>query len=464
MATASTATRSASSPIAAPSGAAADLPIPALIRRNTLLLAASQAIVGIGSQMIPTLAPVMIVRLSGSDALLGVAVAASGVSKFLAAYPVGQVTDRYGRKAGLLLGSALSMLGSLVLGTAVVWWSLPLLVAGLLVFGAGVAANQQLRLAAADMYPPSRRAEGLGYVLTGSLAGALLAPMLMSGAQSAAPGLGLDPAALAWLLVPLTLLPCMALLALVRPDPKEIATNLWRYYPGLAAPSVPALPVSSATDGAALAATTVVVANPLAARPAALPQPSLVVWLREYPKLVAFTCSGLAQGTMTLMMALTSVSLAHHGHEFSAISVSVAIHVVGMFGFSLPLGRLCDRAGRRPVLLAGLGVLAAGAILVPTTSDYWVATLGTFLVGLGWSAASVAASALIADTTVPEQRGRAIGLNDSFAAAGAIVFPLLGGPVAAAFGLVAVGLLTAAAIAPAMLLAARLPAHLTRSA
>src|SRR3712207_795508 len=116
------------------------------------------------------------------------------------------------------------------------------------------------------------------------------------------------------------------------------------------------------------------------------------------------------------MMALTSVSLAHHGHEFSAISVSVAIHVVGMFGLSLPLGRLCDRFGRRPVLVGGLAVLAAGAILVPSSSGYWLATFGTFLVGVGWSAAGVAASALLADTTEPALRGRVIGVNDSCAA------------------------------------------------
>ncbi len=443
---------------------AARVPIPALIRRNTLLLAASQAIVGIGSQMVPTLAPVMVIRLSGNDALLGVAVAASGVSKFLAAYPVGQITDRFGRKAGLLLGNALCLVGSLILGTAVLVSSLALLIAGLLVFGAGVAANQQLRLAAADMYPPSRRAEGLGYVLTGSLVGALLAPTLVTGAQLAAPRLGLDPAALAWLLVPFTLLPCMALLARVRPDPKEIAGNLGRYYPGYeaAAPVGPTVPVSVVAPVAPVAPVDAVVpAIPGAQDLPVAPQPTVTAWLREYPKVVAFTCSGLAQGTMTLMMALTSVSLSHHGHEFSAISVSVAIHVAGMFGFSLPLGRLCDRAGRRPVLLGGLAVLAAGAILVPSTADYWIATLGTFLVGVGWSGASVAASALIADSTQPAWRGRAIGLNDSFAAAGAIVFPLLGGPLAAAFGLTTLGLLTASLTLPAMLLASRLPRHVT---
>ena len=410
--------------------------VPAIVRRNTLLLASSQAIVGIGSQMIPTLAPIMIVRLSGTDALLGVAVASIGVSKLLAAYPVGQITDRYGRKAGLLLGSALCLLGALILGTAVLWWSLPQLIVGLLVFGAGVAASQQLRLAAADMYLPNRRAEGLGYVLTGSLTGALLAPLVMTGAQVAAPGLGIEAAALAWLLVPVTLVPVMALVAQVRPDPKEIASNLSRYYPGYVAPPRP--------------------------YSAAMPDTSVLAWLREYPKRVAFVSSAVAQGTMTLMMALTSLSLSHHGHEFSAISISVAIHVVGMFGLSVPLGRICDRAGRRPVLLGGLAVLAAGAILVPSTSDYWLATLGTFLVGVGWSGASVAASALIADTTEPSLRGRAIGVNDTCAAAGAIVFPLVGGPLAAAFGLVTLGFITAAVTIPAMILAAGLHQDPTR--
>jgi MFS family permease len=320
----------------------------------------------------------------------------------------------------------------------VLWWSLPQFIVGLLVFGVGVAANQQLRLAAADMYPPSRRAEGLGYVLTGSFVGALLAPAVVTAAQTGAPAIGIDPAALMWLLVPLTLLPCMALVALVRPDPKEIASNLSHYYPGYVAPAVRSV---AASLGGQVAS------------------PSLSTWLREYPKVVAFSASAVAQGTMTLMMALTSVSLSHHGHEFSAISFSVAIHVMGMFGLSLPLGRLCDRAGRKPVLLGGMVVLAAGAILVPSTSDYWIATLGTFLVGVGWSGSSVAASALIADTTGPAHRGRAIGVNDSCAAAASIAFSLLGGPLAAIFGLVTVGFMTAAITVPVMILAARLPAH-----
>src|SRR3712207_7831192 len=45
-------------------------------------------------------------------------------------------------------------------------------------------------------------------------------------------------------------------------------------------------------------------------------------------------------------------------HDLPAISVSVSIHVIGMFGFSLPLGQLTDRLGRRNVMLIGLVISA----------------------------------------------------------------------------------------------------------
>ena len=58
-----------------------------------------------------------------------------------------------------------------------------------------------------------------------------------------------------------------------------------------------------------------------------------------------------------------------------------------------------------------------GAILVTFTGAYSLITLGTFLVGLGWAAANVAATALIADLAQTAERGRAIGVNDSIAGA-----------------------------------------------
>src|SRR5687767_11723966 len=97
----------------APSGAEArtapPLRIPGFIKRNTLYLAAAQACVGVGNQMVPTLGALMVVHLVGSTALAGAATGIMGGCRLLAAYPAGYVTDVYGRKAALVLGLLVAM-------------------------------------------------------------------------------------------------------------------------------------------------------------------------------------------------------------------------------------------------------------------------------------------------------------------------------------------------------------------
>jgi MFS family permease len=201
-------------------------PIPLAIKRNTLLLAVTQAFVGVGNQMVPALGAIMVLRLLGSPALAGIATGILGGCRVLVAYPIGALTDRHGRRVGLVLGLVVSLVGALAIGWSMIDASFPVFLLGLVLFGLGVGAGQQLRLAAADMYPPSRRAAGVGYVLMGALVGALGGPLLITLAEALSPRLRLDPLALSWLLVPVVLLPSLGVVRLSRPDPKEIAANL----------------------------------------------------------------------------------------------------------------------------------------------------------------------------------------------------------------------------------------------
>ena len=73
------------------------------------------------------------------------------------------MADTLGRRPALLIGQSLCLLGTFGIGAAVFGGSLPLFVVGMLIFGLASGAGQQLRLAAADLYPPARRAEGLGW-------------------------------------------------------------------------------------------------------------------------------------------------------------------------------------------------------------------------------------------------------------------------------------------------------------
>jgi hypothetical protein len=143
-------------------------PLPPLIKRNTMLLASTQAFVGMGTQMVPSIGAIIVMQITGASTLAGLTSSINSLSRFLVAYPIGWVADTLGRRAALWIGQSLCLVGTLIIAASVFMTSLPLLALGTLIFGLGTGAGQQLRLAAADLYPPARRAEGLAYVLSGS--------------------------------------------------------------------------------------------------------------------------------------------------------------------------------------------------------------------------------------------------------------------------------------------------------
>lgn len=177
------------SPISRP---AASL-VPPLIKRNTALFALSQSFNGAGMQLAYGLGPLMVLALTGSPGLAGLSVALLGISRFLVAYPIGKITDTYGRKPGIILGQALALVGAIVVGVSIDARSVALLVGGMLVFGMGMSAAQQMRVAATDMFPPHLRAQALGYIALGSLLGMVLSPILVNIAETVAPRTGQDP-------------------------------------------------------------------------------------------------------------------------------------------------------------------------------------------------------------------------------------------------------------------------------
>lgn len=407
------------------------VPIPALIKRNTALFALSQSFTGAGMQFAYGLGPLMVVSLTGSAGLAGLSVSLIGLSRFLVSYPVGKITDTYGRKPGILLGLILALIGALVLGTSLTFQSLVVFVVGMLVFGMGMNGAQQLRVAATDMFLPHMRAQALGYIALGSLVGLVISPLVVNGCEIFADVVGMNPLGMPWFILPLLIIAGMGMITFVRPDPKEIGQNLQRYYPDYSPP-----PAQSETYRSAFRVGTL---------------------LGHAPTRLAIVANCAAQGNMSIVMVLTSLVLAHHGHGIGAIAFSHMFHSAGMFAFTIPIGKLADRIGYGKVMFPGVATALIGASLVTFTEVYWSITLGTFLVGLGWAAANVAATALIADHTETAERGRAIGINDSFAGGISVVVALITGPLIEWNGLPAAGL-AAVVIAVIPLAMAMMPA------
>ena len=81
------------------------------------------------------------------------------------------------------------------------------------------------RAAAADMYPPERRARGISFVLFGALFGAALGPLvfrpLFAGKE-----LDTDALVVPWLAAGGIMAVGLVLVLLVRPDPRTIAQAL----------------------------------------------------------------------------------------------------------------------------------------------------------------------------------------------------------------------------------------------
>jgi MFS family permease len=143
---------------------------------------------------------------------------------------------------------------------------------------------------------------------------------------------------------------------------------------------------------------------------------------------------------MAIVMVLTSLVLSHHGHSLTAITVSHMFHSAGMFAFTIPIGWAADRYGREQVMYPGVAIALIGALFVAFSEGFVSVTLGTFLVGLGWCAANIASTAMIADQVETQHRGRAIGVNESGGGAMAVLAAIVTGPLVECASLPAAGI------------------------
>ena len=138
--------------------------------RARLLLGMVQLAVALGT--------VTLVAVTGIKGILGLGPAVFLIAGALAVGPAGRISDRIGRMPVIRAGFALGIAGPAV--TALGCWA----VSGELVFlGLGLCGASQSvvllsRAAAAEMFPPERRARGMSFVLFAVVSGAIFGPLV----------------------------------------------------------------------------------------------------------------------------------------------------------------------------------------------------------------------------------------------------------------------------------------------
>jgi len=115
--------------------------------------------------------------------------------------------------------------------------------------------------------------------------------------------------------------------------------------------------------------------------------------------------------------------------DVTPLLIGVAIGAYGLTQalFQIPFGMLSDRIGRKPVIVGGLLIFAAGSVVAATADTIWGVVFGRALQGSGAIAAAV--MALAADLTREQNRTKAmavIGMSIGLAFAVSLVLgPLL---------------------------------------
>ncbi|MGB6366763.1 MAG: MFS transporter [Thermoanaerobaculia bacterium] len=317
---------------------------------------------------------------------------------------------RWGRRNGLVGSYSLAALGAATTTAAVIIGSLPLLLVGMFTIGAGRSADALSRYLLADLYPVERRASAISWLVWTGTVGAVLGPNSLGPSSRVAEGLGL-PGLSGPYLVAVTIYVLVVLLYFVflRPDPQTLVHD----------------EDSAEKD---------------------VEKARLSQLFRLGTVRIALAVLVVGQGVMVFIMAMTPVYLRQAGHGLGVIGLVMSSHIVGMFVLSPLTGRLVDRWGQLPVILAGQAILfvaAMSAYLAPP-SEVGLVAAALFLLGLGWNLGFVAGSSLLSSGLSLEHRVRLQGVCDSVIWSSAALASASSGLVLAALGYDALCLIGAA--------------------
>jgi MFS family permease len=406
------------------------------IRRNTILLSLCLVTLSGVIQLAVAVATITLVLVTGIESILGLGPAIFLTAGALAALPAGRLMDRVGRVPVIAGGFVTGSVGCALTAVGCLVDSAPLVIFGFIGVGAMNGGVLLARTAAADMYPPEKKARAISYVLFGALFGAAMGPLVFRP-LFAGKDFELDTLVIPWFVASAMALVGLILALNIRPDPRTIALELQR---------------SGSTAG-----------GPVDAAPAA----PLGEILRR-PGVPSAVLAALASfAVMAGVMNLTGYIVVGHHHAQADVFTVISLHIVGMYALVLVIGALVDRVGRRPTLLWGMAIMAVSTVMLGFVQSIAWTSLSLFLLGLGWNLSYISATAELVTHATPVERGKLVGFTDLSAGLLAAALALLGGAAYTEWGVVAVAVgATLAVIVPAaaILFARRPPAVVPEAA
>src|SRR5687767_11563258 len=198
----------------------------AVVQRRTLrLLFVTQIISGVGVAIGATVGALLAADIAGVG-VSGVAQSAIVVGAALFALPATAIVDRHGRRPSLAAAYIVAAVGALIVVTAAMRGSIPLLFLGFFLFGGATAASLQARYAAVDLAPAALRGRHLSLIVWATTLGAVIGPALAPFAGASLDRYGVPTLAGPFVFSALLFgLAALLLMLLLRPDPAVVARS-----------------------------------------------------------------------------------------------------------------------------------------------------------------------------------------------------------------------------------------------
>ncbi len=338
----------------------------ALAKRNVWVLVAAQAILGAQMPMIFTIAGLAGQTLASNVCWATLPITMSVVGSMLAATPLSALMQRYGRRAGFVVGALGGMLGAAIGAWGLLTSSFTLFLIGAFFTGIYMSAQGFYRFAAADTASPEFRPKAISWVMAGGLLSAVIGPQLvkLTAESMVVPFLG-------------TYLAVMAL--------NMVGVFLFAF---LDIPK-PAAPAADAPQGR-----------------------TRMEMLREPRIAVAVICATVSYALMNLVMTSSPLAVVGCGFQTSDAADVVSAHVLAMYAPSFFTGHIIARFGVEKVMGVGLAILAGAGAVALSGVELGHFFIALILLGLGWNFGFIGATTMLAGAHAPEERGRIQGLND----------------------------------------------------
>lgn len=338
-------------------------------RRNVHLLTLAQAIMGACAPLSISVGGIAGYQLLGADKSLatapltgfnvGVAVGAIGVA----------ATARFlGRKAAFVFGAMVGALGGAVASLALFRSDFWLFALGMLLIGVSGGFTQKIRFAAADASPSSYKPTAISWILAGGIVSAILGPQLSILGKDIFSPITFAGGFLA--IIPLEIIAIVVLAFIRLPDMRNAAVG------------------------------------------AETPRP--LSQIARTPRFLVGMICGI--GTYALMtFTMTGAPLAMVvgcGFPTELATLGIQWHVLAMFGPSFFTGMLVKRFGAEKVVVGGLLILMACAVVAHMGVELWNFWLALVLLGIGWNFGFIGATAIVASTYRPHEADKVQGFHD----------------------------------------------------